>query len=171
MTRYILTMLLGAIGLGVSFQATALVLCANNSGFVSAREACRPGERQLDAAALGLQGPPGTPGAPGANGVSGYEIVEAQFDRPALSSGSTIQFLVSASCPAGKKVLGGGGDGIWVNTSNTAQTAAVVSSMPRFNTSTQLYSWLGSIQKPDGAFFLEGERVVGSVFAICASAL
>src|SRR5262245_29723199 len=52
-------------------SASAVVLCAkprpdgtfNTS--VRIRETCRPNERQLDPAALGLQGPPGPTGATG----------------------------------------------------------------------------------------------------------
>ena len=48
----------------------------------------------------GLTGPAGAPGPPGTPGVSGYEIVTAD-------SGTTG--TAQALCPAGKRVLGGGG--------------------------------------------------------------
>lgn len=52
----------------------------------------------------GPQGPQGISGAPGApSGVSGYEIVTAEFG-PLLSR----EFEGTVSCPAGKRVLGGG---------------------------------------------------------------
>ena len=49
----------------------------------------------------GASGTPGTSGAPG--GVSGYEIVTAEFGPMLLR-----EFEGSVSCPAGKRVLGGG---------------------------------------------------------------
>ena len=51
----------------------------------------------------GPTGPQGPTGPAGPPGVSGYEIVEATFDVPA---GGFVRN--SVSCPAGKKVLGGG---------------------------------------------------------------
>jgi hypothetical protein len=32
------------------------------------------------------------------------------------------------------------------------------------------HAWVILVQKPSGAFFLEDERVLGTVFAICANA-
>jgi hypothetical protein len=55
----------------------AAVLCAQqkkNGSFnsqVTIREACRKREKQLDLAALGLQGPPGSQGAKGDQGLQG----------------------------------------------------------------------------------------------------
>ena len=64
----------------------------------------------LPAGQQGPAGPPGPPGAPGAqgnpglNGVGGLEIV---YETSATNSDT--EKTVTASCPAGKKVLGGGG--------------------------------------------------------------
>jgi hypothetical protein len=61
----------------------------------------------LPAGQQGPAGPPGPPGAqgnPGVNGVSGLEIVYATS-----ATNSDTEKMVTASCPAGKKVLGGGG--------------------------------------------------------------
>jgi hypothetical protein len=55
-----------------------------------------------DAGAAGEPGPAGEPGAPGLNGVSGWEIVYSD-----AAYGSADQTAV-ATCPAGKKVIGGG---------------------------------------------------------------
>lgn len=57
---------------------------------------------------LGAAGPAGAPGAPGSpGGLTGYEQVESQVMNPGnLGTGSS--FSVVASCPAGKKVVGGG---------------------------------------------------------------
>ena len=61
-------------------------------------------------AGIGLQGVPGPvgpAGAPGAAGVSGYERVVITTQAEQLGAfGETVRF---ASCPTGKKVVGGGG--------------------------------------------------------------
>lgn len=57
--------------------AHALVFCAREradgtvKGAVQIREACKPGETQIDPVALGLQGPRGEPGPPGPPGPQG----------------------------------------------------------------------------------------------------
>jgi hypothetical protein len=53
--------------------------------------------------ATGPAGPQGATGPAGADGVSGYEIVHVQETIP-----PTIEQLVTAPCPVGKSVLGGG---------------------------------------------------------------
>jgi len=53
--------------------------------------------------APGLQGPQGSPGPSGPAGVSGYEIINTMGTLP---TNGTI--LVVATCPSGKRVLGGG---------------------------------------------------------------
>ena len=61
----------------------------------------------LPAGEQGPAGPPGPPGAqgnPGLNGVSGHEIVLATSP-----TNSDTEKVVTAACPAGKKVVGGGG--------------------------------------------------------------
>jgi hypothetical protein len=61
----------------------------------------------------GLQGPAGPPGAqgnPGLNGVSGLEIVTL----PSGAMDSDTEKSVTATCPAGKKIVGGGGYAIGV---------------------------------------------------------
>lgn len=54
-------------------------------------------------AALGLTACPGPPGPPG---ISGYEIVEIE-QTITMAPGDEGRF-VTATCPSGKKVLGGG---------------------------------------------------------------
>jgi len=51
----------------------------------------------------GSQGPQGAPGTPGPTGMSAYEIVNTRGQLPA---NGTVQ--VVATCPSGKRVLGGG---------------------------------------------------------------
>jgi hypothetical protein len=52
----------------------------------------------------GPGGPAGPPGAAGTDGVSGHEIVYSTS-----ATNSDTEKMVTASCPAGKKVVGGGG--------------------------------------------------------------
>lgn len=58
---------------------------------------------QLPAGPQGPQGPQGPAGPQGAPGVSGLEVVTAQTGFDSLAFKGVI-----VSCPAGKKVLGGG---------------------------------------------------------------
>jgi hypothetical protein len=59
---------------------------------------------QLPAGPQGSQGPKGDKGDSGAPGISGYERIVGQ--GPVLNAGDHA--TATASCPAGKKVLGGG---------------------------------------------------------------
>ena len=60
--------------------------------------------QQGPAGPVGPQGPAGPAGPQGANGVSGHEIV---FATSALDNDEEKNIV--ATCPAGKKVVGGGG--------------------------------------------------------------
>jgi hypothetical protein len=59
----------------------------------------------IRATLTGPAGAPGAAGAPGSPGISGYERVEV---AKTLHTGDTFK-VVSAVCPTGKKLLGGGG--------------------------------------------------------------
>ncbi|HWI17159.1 MAG TPA: hypothetical protein VNT81_05405 [Vicinamibacterales bacterium] len=63
----VMLMLLG----GVSAPAEAQVLCANPSGSLFLRTACKANETTADLGALGLVGPPGPAGPQGATGPQG----------------------------------------------------------------------------------------------------
>ncbi len=56
---------------GMNASVDAAVLCANPSGSVFVRDACKASETQLNAAALGLVGRPGPPGPTGPAGPAG----------------------------------------------------------------------------------------------------
>jgi hypothetical protein len=106
-------------------RANALVLCAKGkSGAVKegaplkVRTSCVGKEVQVDPDAVGLRGPAGAPGSPGADGAAGTDGTDG---APGLSGvevvtqgGNVIinntleQSTATASCPASKKVLGGG---------------------------------------------------------------
>lgn len=86
------------------------IFCADKSGKLSVRAACKKGERIVP---VNIPGPPGPKGDPGINGdvgpagISGYEII------PAYTSLDTeVGKTATAFCPEGKRVLGGGGHGI-----------------------------------------------------------
>jgi hypothetical protein len=115
-------MLVVVVGILSVARADALVLCAKaKAGAVKEgaplklRTACTGKEVQLDPDATGLRGPegpagadgaPGSPGSPGSPGLSGVEVVtqggNVIIDNTLATSSGT------ASCPTGKKVLGGG---------------------------------------------------------------
>lgn len=106
-------------------SADALVLCAKGkSGVVKegaplkVRTACKAKEVQVDPDATGLRGPQGPAGANGADGaagaagaagapgLSGVEVVTQAGN--VITDNSLATSSATASCPAGKKVLGGG---------------------------------------------------------------
>jgi hypothetical protein len=68
-----------------------------------------PAGQQGPAGPAGPPGPPGAQGNPGQNGVSGLEVV-----YQSTLSNSDTQKSVTAACPAGKKVVAGGGFA-WAN--------------------------------------------------------
>jgi hypothetical protein len=72
-----------------------------------------------DTGAPGAQGAKGDTGAQGAPGVSGYQRV---FTSDAIANPAGTQRVGSVSCPAGKKVLGGGviGSGGTTHSVNTS---------------------------------------------------
>ena len=119
------TMLLMAGVLMLAPTADALVLCTKGKAGspkegapVKLRTTCARKEVQVDAAALGLRGPqgdpgpkgndglPGLPGETGAPGLAGVEIMSALGNTV---DGVTVgTSAATASCPAGKSILGGG---------------------------------------------------------------
>jgi hypothetical protein len=62
---------LALLFLSTAPNAAASVLCANPSGSVSVRDACKSSEVRLDPVALGFVGPPGPPGPSGPVGPAG----------------------------------------------------------------------------------------------------
>ena len=106
----------------------------------------------------GLQGPAGPPGPPGAqgnagqNGVSGFEVVYEN----SLNNSDT-QKSVLATCPAGKKVVAGGGYA-WGGT--FPDQVAIVASFP---TGSHWRVVAHELDAYAGAWFLRA-------YAICATA-
>jgi hypothetical protein len=159
LVKHVVMLVVALVVLAISAPANAAVLCANSSGSVVLRAACKGSEQRVDPVALGLQGPAG---------LSGYEVVSKHFESTAGLDNLIIHFGAFAACPAGKKVLGGGGNGTWLDGSNAVHPAAIVSGTPQVVSGE--HQWVIAIQKSDGAFFLAEEGVSGTVFAICASA-
>ena len=121
-------------------------------------EGCRHNEKPLSWSTTGEQGK---------NGVSGYEIVQESFDHTFTSPGSRA-LERTVECPAGKRVLSGGGTGFWI-VGNITQGVVVVSNQLVSSSSVGELSVL--VLKPDGSLFAVGERTTGVVQAVCAIAL
>lgn len=116
------------VALAITTTADAAVMCvkakkgtAKEGAPIKLRTTCPVSEVQVDPLGLGLQGPQGAQGQqgaggadgpqgpqgdPGLPGLSGVEVVTAQGNVVITSTGTST---ATASCPAGKKVLGGGG--------------------------------------------------------------
>jgi hypothetical protein len=120
MRRFRIVSIVGSVALlvllTIAAQASAAVLCQHPSGSIHVRDACQSNETLLDPAALGLVGPQGPAGPAGpagptgpagpagpAGSLTGYEIVT--FDTTLQNVDEQIGV---ATCPAGKRVLGGG---------------------------------------------------------------
>lgn len=114
----------------------------------------RPGPQGIPGAG-GPQGPRGIPGdtgpagPQGAPGVSGHQRVES----PVLSNPAHTQSRGNVSCPAGKKLLGGGVQG----TSGSVGSQSISASYP--DTATV---WAANVNNNTG------EQRSFFVFAICA---
>jgi hypothetical protein len=105
-------------------------------------------------------------GQPGADGVSGYQIVTSEDEF--TFQGNTIGVADSAGCPAGKKVVGGGGHASYLPAgAQFFHGAAVVITQPLLDGS----AWEVDFGKTDGSVFNPGDRIEWSVYAVCVTAL
>jgi hypothetical protein len=77
-----------------------------DTGATGATGATGPQGPSGENGAPGAQGPAGPAGPAGPSGVSGYERVQANFVQFSVAPGDVMHNAVS--CPAGKRVLGGG---------------------------------------------------------------
>jgi hypothetical protein len=116
--------MLGAVAaFAIAGTADAAVMCtkakkgaAKEGAPIKLRAtSCLATEVEVDPVALGLQGPAGAAGAQGNQGsqglqgppgLSGVEVITGNGNAVISSPGTST---ATASCPAGKKVLGGGG--------------------------------------------------------------
>ena len=82
--------------------------CYKNNGairVVNSAANCKANETALTWNQTGPQGVPGPAGATGPSGLSGYEVIN-NIQNGALQVGGNVDLV--ATCPTGKKVLGGG---------------------------------------------------------------
>lgn len=102
-----------------------------------------------------VQGPPGPKGDPGAPGVSGLQRVEA-----VTTVNSDAYKSVSAVCPDGKKVLGGGAT---LHLANPSQPVALEGSQPSIVGSDDAWlAWAREKETTTGNWWLRS-------YAICAN--
>jgi hypothetical protein len=107
----------------------------------------------------GAAGAAGQNGAQGAPGLSGVQIV--QTDAPTVITGLASSATATASCPAGKKVLGGGVEFVQLAPGTITSAPVVEATKP---VSTEPQGWTGTLRA--GAT----EDWTARVYAICASA-
>jgi hypothetical protein len=89
----------------------AVVICSTKKGKLSLRtDACKAKETLVPAADLGVTGPAGPQGDPGATGPSGVSGLEVVSELETIIQTGAVTTTVVASCPAGKRVVGGGGE-------------------------------------------------------------
>ncbi len=100
----------------------------------------------------GLTGAPGATGPAGPAGISGYQVVATSQSLGALAAGASISG--TAECPAGKHVLGGGGN-------ITSPVGALFITAPN-NVGT---SWSVGLEVTSGS----GPGVILVTWAICAT--
>ena len=152
---------LGAAGIavaGIPGQDGIISGCYNNTNGGlrlidrSSGDACKTGETAIQwneagpqgpsgpAGPVGPQGPAGPQGLPGPagpEGASGYEVVRANGETDAADSKAQ-----AATCPAGKKAVGGGGSTSWgTGISSVADTVAIHMTRP-FTRNSENDSWV-----------------------------
>ena len=126
----------------------------------NSRSSLRQDETGLDWSQRGPQGQPGQDGTNGTNGVSGWEIVQFTSNLPPEGDDyvGTAQGL-TVSCPAGKKVLGGGvTTDEWVN--------SIIRSSGPNAAGTQ---WKVIIQRTNDGDSPNSGNTPVRVYAICAN--
>ena len=123
------------------------------------KQKCASSEKPISWSQRGPRGYPGTNGTNGTNGVSGYELVHNDY---AFTPGTTnTSGGLPVDCPAGKHVLGGGGD--FLDSSGigpaTTSTSDITSSSPKDDGS----GWIITYDTSVG--FIKSVRV----YATCAT--
>ncbi len=115
----------------------------------------------------GAKGDTGAKGASGANGVSGYEVVNETFKEVFIENSGGMRGLSevkTVSCPAGKRVIGGGSNLGTNPTQNGQQRSVSVSLSGPNGTGT---GW--SVQLFNNETTGGGTSIDLQVFAICAN--
>jgi len=114
----------------------------------------------------GQKGDKGDKGATGAAGVSGYEVVNQTFKEVFIENSGTprgLSEVKTVSCPAGKRVIGGGSDLGTNSTQNGQQRQVTVSLSAPNGTGT---AW--SVQLFNNSTTID-TSIDLRVYAICAS--
>ena len=116
----------------------------------------------------GPKGDTGAKGAAGANGVSGYEVVSQTFKEVFIENSGGMRGLSevkSISCPAGKRVIGGGTN-LGTNATQNGQQRSVSVSLSGPNGAGTAWS----VQLFNNEISGGGTSIDLQVYAICASA-
>jgi hypothetical protein len=95
------------------------------------------------------------------NQFSGYEVVSTDFDEnggPPFTS-----FIEGQQCPSGKKPLSGGVNARFLDSAGN-HPVQLDSSWPAGD------SWFVALSRSDGGVLVAGDRVRGTVYAVCAKA-
>ncbi len=116
----------------------------------------------------GQRGEAGAKGATGASGVSGYEVVNQTFKEVFIENSGGMRGLSevkSVSCPAGKRVIGGGTN-LGTNATQNGQQRSVTVSLNGPNGAGTAWSVQLFNEEVSGG----GTSIDLQVYAICASA-
>jgi hypothetical protein len=114
----------------------------------------------------GEAGPKGAIGATGTNGVSGYEVVNQTFKEVFIENSGGMRGLSevkSVSCPAGKRVIGGGSN-LGTNPAQNGQQRSVTVSLSGPNGAGTAWS----VQLFNNETIGGGTSIDLQVYAICA---
>ena len=115
----------------------------------------------------GQKGDKGDKGATGATGVSGYEVVNQTFKEVFIENSGGMRGLSevkTVSCPAGKRVIGGGTN-LGTNATQNGQQRSVSVSMSAPNGTGTAWSVQLFNNETSGA----GTSIDLQVYAVCAS--
>lgn len=116
----------------------------------------------------GQRGEVGPKGAAGTNGVSGYEVVNQTFKEVFIENSGGMRGLSevkTVSCPAGKRVVGGGTN-LGTNPTQNGQQRSVTVSLNGPNGAGTAWS----VQLFNNETIGGGTSIDLQVYAICASA-
>jgi hypothetical protein len=116
----------------------------------------------------GQRGEAGPKGAAGANGVSGYEVVNQTFKEVFIENSGGMRGLSeikTVSCPAGKRVIGGGTN-LGTNPTQNGQQRSVTISLSGPNGAGTAWSVQLFNEEVSGT----GTSIDLQVYAICATA-
>lgn len=115
----------------------------------------------------GARGEAGPKGAAGANGISGYEIVNQTFNEVSIENSGGMRGLSevkTVSCPAGKRVIGGGSN-LGTNPTQNGQQRSISVSLSGPNGAGTAWSVQLFNAEVSGSTSIDLQ-----VYAICASA-